>query len=179
MKGDDMEKTMDMKTNCKTCRTHLADLLLDESYAAAHPEIAVHMSACAECRAELEELQATVALLDSWTAPEPSAYFDTKLHARLREAQAAGPEGLWGRMRSFLMFSTGRRLRPAMAGALALLLVLGGGGTLVGIYQQPPVATQVSPTVNDLKILDNNAQALQQMDQLLDSSDDSSAPPTT
>jgi hypothetical protein len=38
---------------------------------------------------------------------------------------------------------------------------------------------QASPTVNDLKILDNNAQALQQMDQLLDSSDDSSGPPSS
>jgi hypothetical protein len=36
--------------------------------------------------------------------------------------------------------------------------------------------------VNDLKILDNNAQALQQMDQLLDpnaNNDDSGDPPTT
>jgi hypothetical protein len=39
-----------------------------------------------------------------------------------------------------------------------------------------------SPTVNDLKILDNNAQAIQQMDQLLDDSasskDDNSGPPS-
>jgi hypothetical protein len=40
------------------------------------------------------------------------------------------------------------------------------------------VAVQASPTVNDLKILDNNAKALQQMDQLLDSSDDSGPPST-
>lgn len=174
-----MKEKMNLTINCKTCRTHLADLLLDESYARAHPEIAMHMAACVECRTELEELQSTFALLDSWTAPEPSAYFDTKLHARLREAQASAPEGLWDRVRSFLMFSTGRGLRPAVAGALALVLVLGGGGTLAGIYRHAGGATQTSPTVNDLKILDNNAQALQQMDQLLDSSDDNSASPTT
>jgi anti-sigma factor RsiW len=173
-------KKMDRKTDCKTCRTALADLLLDESYAAAHPEVAEHMAACAECRRELEELQATFALLDSWTAPEPSAYFDGKLHARLREAQAAEPEGFWSRTRAFLMYSTGHRLRPALAGALVVAVMLAGGGTFAGLYQHnTPVAVQASPTVNDLKILDNNASALQQMDQLLDSSDDNSGPPST
>jgi hypothetical protein len=174
-----MKNEMDLKTDCLTCRTHLADLLLDESYVSAHPEVAEHMADCVECRTELEELQSTFTLLDTWTAPEPSAYFDAKLHALLRDAQASAPEGLWDRMRSFLLFSTGRRLRPAMAGALAFVLVLGGGGTFVGLYQHPAVAAHASPTVNDLKILDNNAQALQQMDQLLDSSDDDSGPPTT
>jgi anti-sigma factor RsiW len=172
-----METKMELKTNCKTCRTHLADLLLDESYAAAHADMAEHLAGCEECRTELAELKATFALLDSWTVPEPSAYFDSKLHARLREAQAAAPEGLWSRVRSFVAFSTGRGLRPAMAGALALVLVLGGGGTLINIYR--PVAAQPSAAVNDLKILDNNAQAIQQMDQLLDASDDGTAPPTT
>ena len=175
-----MGKKMEWKTDCCTCRTLLADLLLDESYASAHPEIAAHMAACAECRTELEELQATVALLGEWTVPEPSAYFDVKLRARLREAQALEPEGLWSRIRSFLLFSTGRRLRPALAGTLVVAVVLGGGGTIAGLYERTAaVAVQASPAVNDLNVLDNNAQALQQMDQLLDSSDDSSAPPTT
>jgi hypothetical protein len=45
---------------------------------------------------------------------------------------------------------------------------------------QPTQTVAPSATVNDLKILDNNSQALQQMDQLLDSSgDDSSAPPAS
>jgi hypothetical protein len=78
------------------------------------------------------------------------------------------------------MYSTGHRLRPVLAAALVLAVVLGGGGTFAGLYEHSStVAVQASPTVNDLKILDNNAQALQQMDQLLDSSDDSSAPPST
>jgi anti-sigma factor RsiW len=174
-----MKETMELKISCKTCRSHLADLLLDESYASAHPETAAHMATCEGCRTEWDELQATYALLDSWTAPEPSAYFDARLHARLREARESAPEGLWGRMRSFVLFSTGRGLRPALAGALALVLVLGGGGTLAGVYRDAGATSQTSPTVNDLKILDNNAQALQQMDQLLDSSDDNSASSTT
>jgi anti-sigma factor RsiW len=167
-------KKMEMKTDCKTCRTSLADLLLDESYAAAHPEVAEHMAACAECRTELEELQATFALLDEWKAPEPSPYFDTKLHARLREAQASEPEGFWSRTRAFLTYSTGHRLRPALAGMMVVAVML------AGLYQHStPIAVQASPTVNDLKLLDNNAQAVQQMDQLLDGSDDSSGPPSS
>ena len=173
-------KKMDMKADCKTCRTSLADLLLDESYAAAHPEVAEHMAACAECRRELEELQATFALLDEWKAPEPSPYFDTKLHARLREAQVSEPEGFWSRARSFLTYSTGHRLRPVLAGVMVVAVMLAGGGTVAGIYQHSgTVAVQASPTVNDLKLLDNNAQAVQQMDQLLDASDDSSGPPSS
>ena len=56
----------------------------------------------------------------SWKAPEPSPYFDVKLHARLREAQASEPEGFWSRTRAFLMYSTGHRLRPALAGAMVV-----------------------------------------------------------
>jgi anti-sigma factor RsiW len=173
-------KKIDMKTDCKTCRTHLADLLLDPSYAAAHPEVAEHIAACAECRTELEELQATFALLDEWRAPEPSPYFDTKLRARLREAQAAAPEGFWSRTRAFLTYSTGHRLRPALAGVMVVAVMLAGGGTFAGLYEHSgTVAVQASPTVNDLKLLDNNAQAVQQMNQLLDGSDDSSGPPSS
>jgi anti-sigma factor RsiW len=172
-------KKIDMTIDCKTCRTALADLLLDESYAAVHPEVAKHMAACAECRTELEELQATFALLDDWKAPEPSAYFDTKLHARLREAQASEPEGFWARTRAFLTYSTGHRLRPALAGALVVAVMLAGGGTFAGLYEHNTSVTQDSPTVNDLKLLDNNAQAVQQMNQLLDASDDGSGPPSS
>ena len=171
-----MSNEMKRKTDCKSCREHLADLLLDEKYAAAHPELGAHLAACGECSAELAELKATFAVLDHWEAPEPSPYFDTRLRARLREAAAAEPEGLWERMRSFLMFSTGRKLRPALAGALALVMLAGGGSLFLFQPTTDPVAA--SPTVNDLKILDNNSQALQQMDQLLDSSgDDNGAPP--
>jgi anti-sigma factor RsiW len=174
-----MKKT-EMKTDCKTCRNALANLLLDESYAAAHPEVAEHMAACADCRTELEELQATFTLLDDWTAPEPSAYFDSKLHAKLREAQSSQPEGFWARTRAFLMYSTGHKLRPALAGALVVAVMLAGGGTFAGLYEyNSGAAVQASPTVDDLKILDNNAQAVQQMDQLLDPSDDGSGPPTS
>ena len=173
-------KTTTNITDCKTCSTHMPDLLLDESFLAAHPEMTAHLASCTDCAKELTELRATFDLLDTWTAPEPSAYFDSKLHARLREAEAAQPEGFWERTRSFLLFSTGRGLRPALAGALAFAMLIGGGSFGLYLQHQTPPA---SATVNALKILDNNDQALQQMDQLLDdsgsSADDSANPPTT
>jgi len=169
--------------DCTKCREHLAELLLDDAYAASRPEFAEHMKGCEGCAAELAQLRATFAVLDSWTAPELTPYFDAKMHVRLREELAAPPAGLWERMRSFMIFSTGRAMRPMMAGALALLMVAGGGGVVLGVYQpQPVVPAAASPAVNDLRILDRNAQALQQMDQLLDEpagADEGAAPPTT
>jgi anti-sigma factor RsiW len=175
---------MKMINDCKTCRAVLPDLLLDREYAAAHPELAEHMTGCAACRTELAELRSTFDLLDSWKAPEPSPYFDAKLHVRLREAAAAAPAPLWERVRTFFQFSTNLQMRSALAGALGFAMLV-GGGTLAGVYehQGTTVNPAASATVNDLKIMDTNAQAIQQMDQLLDdsgsSSDDNNAPPTT
>jgi predicted anti-sigma-YlaC factor YlaD len=175
-----------MKTihDCKTCREALPDLLLDGAYAASHPAAAQHMSDCAACRTEFAELRATFNLLDGWKAPEPSPYFDARLHVRLRETAAAAPEGLWERARAFFLFSTKLSMRPALAGALGFALLL-GGGAVAGIHEHEAATVNqaASPAVNDLKIMDNNAQALQQMDQLLDDSgpktNNSGAPPVT
>ena len=170
---------MNSMINCKTCQTHLPDLLLDEQFAATRPDIASHLKSCAPCAAELSELRATFALMDDWTAPEPSPYFDSRVRARVREAAAAQPEGLFERLHAFLMFSTGRQFRPALSVALMLLLLI-GGGTFAGFYEHSNHGRQAaSATVNDLKILDNNAQALQQMDQFLDTGDDSADPQGT
>jgi hypothetical protein len=175
---------MKNEMDCKTCRSALPDLLLDREYAAARPEMGRHLSQCAECRIEFTELKATFALLDEWEAPEVSPYFDAKLHVRLREAVEAKPEGMWERMRSFVTFSTGRVLRPVMAGTLGLAMMLSGATALL-LHQHSSVASPdpTSATVDDLKIMNNNAQAFQQMDQLLDepaqNTDNSGGPPTT
>ena len=69
---DDDDDGNTMK-DCKTCRAALPDLLLDPAYAAEHVEVAGHLKACGECRTELENLRATMNLMDEWTAPDPSA----------------------------------------------------------------------------------------------------------
>jgi hypothetical protein len=166
--------------SCKDCQSVFLDLLLEPG-APAHAVARSHIESCAECRQEFKSLEATFALLDTWKAPEPSPYFDQKLAVRLREEQALAPAGWFERLKSRLLFNTGRQFRPALAGALALLLVVGGGtfADVSGFLHPKP---QTSATVEDLQILEKNDQALQTMDQLLQdvgSADDAGAPPSS
>src|ERR1700760_172169 len=167
--------TENTTTTCKEVQERLSDLFVD--LASVPAPVEAHVATCTVCRGELGSLIKTFEALDAWTAPDPSPYFDTRMQALIREAQAAKPEGFFERMRSFLLFSTGRQLRPMVAGALALVLVA-SGGSFLGIHGLPGQSAQMSATVNDLKVLDNNAQAIQQMDQLLDDNDDQD-PPTS
>ena len=164
--------------NCKDCQSVFLDLLLDPG-APANSAARSHIESCAACKKEFQSLKATLALLDTWTVPDPSPYFDQKLAVRVREEQALAPAGWFERMRSRLLFNTGRQFRPALAGALALVLVV-GGGTFAGVSGMHHPAPQISATVQDLQILDKNDQALQTMEQLLQdsgSADDTSGSP--
>ncbi len=152
--------------NCQHCRNSLPDLLLDAT-AASSAATRAHLESCAACNEEFMALQATFDLLDEWHAPEPSPYFDQKLAVRLREEQAAPAAGWFERLRSRLLFNTGRQFRPALVTALAFVLVV-GGGTIADLSGFPPRShDQASAAINDLQILDKNEQALQTMDQLL------------
>ena len=159
--------------NCRDCQSVLPNLLLDPA-ALGNDVAREHIRSCAACHEEFASLEATFAVLDTWTAPEPSAYFDQKLAVRLREEQAMAPAGWLERMRNRLLFNTGRQFRPALAGALALVLVIGGGTVVNFTNFSHSGKTEVSATVEDLQLLDRNDQALQTMDQLLqeDSSTD-------
>ncbi|MDE1178466.1 MAG: hypothetical protein PW789_17980 [Edaphobacter sp.] len=157
---------------CRDCKSVLPDLLLDPA-SPSNTAAQAHVDSCSECRAELNELQATFALLDEWTAPEPSAYFDQKLAVRLREEQTASPAGWFERLRSRLLFNTGRQFRPAFAAALAVVLLI-GGGTIADLHMHTS-APATSAAITDLQVFDKNDQALQTMDQLVQdegSSDD-------
>jgi hypothetical protein len=163
---------------CKDYQSAILDLLLDPS-APSNASARAHVESCADCSREFQAMQETFALLDSWHAPEPSAYFDQKLAVRLREEQSLAPAGWFERLKSRFLFNTGRQLRPALAGGLALILLV-GGGTFADLSRTNHVATQASATVQDLQILDKNDQAFQTMDQLLQddsSTDDTTTPP--
>jgi hypothetical protein len=167
--------------NCKDCQIALPDLLLDPAGPVAK-STQLHLDTCPSCKEEFQSLQATFNLLDAWEAPEPSVYFDQKLAVRLREEQSAPPETWFERLRDRILFNTGRQFRPALTGALALALLV-GGGTAANVFSHssaPHFGGGASATVNDLQILDKNAQALQTMDQLLqDDSDETATPPLT
>ncbi len=132
--------------NCKDIRELMPDLAAGLS--AATPEVNDHIHSCAGCTEKLNEFRQTMALLDEWQAPEPSPYFDTRLHARLREEAAKQPVGWLHWVR-----------KPAFALSLALAMVVG-----VTLFQndggKPPVdaspVAEIGTPVGDLQALDKN-----------------------
>lgn len=137
---------------CTEIRELLPDLAA--GFASAPPGLNDHLRSCADCTGKLEEFRKTMALLDEWQAPEPSPYFDTRLHARLRE-EAAKPQRAW-----FAWLG-----RPVVAVSLAVALVAG-----VSLYEvqrlyhvdKPQLAqnqnqpVQPGTAVGDLQALDKN-----------------------
>jgi anti-sigma factor RsiW len=152
---------------------HLADMLLDPT--AVPAKVRDHVEQCAHCQNELAELQATMALLDSWESPEPSPYFLTRMDARMREERQAAPAGWLDRLRARFTYGPSMHVRPLAAMAMALLLLLGGGGYL-GVTDpdhnpKTPIVNQA--VVSDLQTLDNNSQVLDQMEAMSGNPDDS------
>ena len=149
---------------CRKVKPHLANLLFEPELVPA--DVRDHLEDCATCSEELATLEATMNLMDEWKAPEPSPYFDSKLAVRLREEQRAEPAGLIERMRARVLFGNNMHLRPIAVGALALLIIIGGGtyAGLMSSHSASPV--KASATVEDLKSLDDNAQVFQQLSSL-------------
>jgi hypothetical protein len=156
-------------TNCKMVDEKLADLLLDAH--AVPAKVKAHVAECTDCQDELQKLQATMQLLDTWEVPEPSPYFLTRLGAKMREERQAAPAG-WlargvARIRATITYGPGLHVRPLAAMALTVMLLL-GGGTYLGVtdWMQPVQPTPLAATVHDLQTLDSNAQVLDQMESL-------------
>jgi hypothetical protein len=149
---------------CRNIKSKMPDLLLAPE--AVAPEVRAHVERCAECARELRTLQATMAAMDGWEAPEVSPYFDGRMAALLREEQRAEPAGWFERMRARLMFGEKVNLRPLAAAALALVVAVGGGMYGVLSDHAAPPAQAASPVIRDLQSLDENAQVFQQLNSL-------------
>ncbi len=119
-----------------------------------------------------QAMQQMMLLLDEWKAPEPSPWFDARMMARFREEQQRSPEGLFARVRDRWLFNRQATMKPLMVGAMALLVMAGGGSYWQLSHLHAAHQAIVSATVQDLQVLDSNDQTLQQMDQLLDEDDD-------
>jgi len=111
-----------------------------------------HFESCAACAEQLKAMRATMTLLDDWHAPEPSPYFDVRLHARLRE-EMARPQAGWA-----AWFR-----RPVLAAALTVLIGIGVGLLFTrssGIYQREQTSVNEMPApgsaVSDLQSLETN-----------------------
>jgi anti-sigma factor RsiW len=133
---------------CNEIRELLPDLAA--GLVVVEPEVNNHLRSCSDCAGTLAEFQKTMALLDEWVAPEPSPYFDTRLHARLREEAAKQPSSWLLRLR-----------RPALAMSLAAIVAV--GATVVRFEQKklsnrpgPIAAVDPGTAVGDLQALDQN-----------------------
>jgi hypothetical protein len=155
---------------CPEIKNNLAEVVYESR--PLPDEIRNHLAKCAGCTAELAEMEATWKLLDEWQAPEPSAFFDAKLYARLRTEQATAPASLFERAKAWLLYSTNLQMRPVAAGALAMMLAVGGG--TFALLDHETAAPQTSATVRDLQSYDGNAQLFQQLN-ALDGDEDNGA----
>src|SRR5580698_2425336 len=155
---------------CPEMNKNMADLFLESR--PLSDEARKHIAECAGCADEMAAMEKTWKLLDQWQAPEPSAFFDAKLYARLRTEQTTAPASFFERAKAWLLYSSNLQMRQIGAGALATVLVVGGGTfALVGYQQQAP-SPQTSATVRDLQSDDGNAQLFQQLN-ALDGDEDS------
>lgn len=155
---------------CDGIETKLADMLLAPESVPA--EVASHVAACAACNRELNELRATMALMDSWKTPEPNPYFMTQFNARLAEERKAAPAGWFERLRARYLFGPQLHARPLAAMALTVVLLLGGGTYLsLSSGDQPVAPPPQAAVVHDLQVLDNNSQVLDQLESMSTSDD--------
>jgi hypothetical protein len=161
-----MESTMN---KCTGMGTKLADMLLDPESAPA--KVKTHVAECDSCRKELEELRATMTVLDSWTAPEPSPYFLTRLNARMREERESPRQGWFERLRARFVYGPSTHTKPLAAMALSVMLLIGGGAYLgIANLEQQQAPNSEAAVVRDLQTLDNNAQLLDQLESISENS---------
>lgn len=146
--------------NCQKVNSKLADLLLDPK--SVPVELRRHVEECSGCGHELAELRATMGLLDEWAVPEANPFFDSKLLTRLRTEEQAGSAGFWERWKARLTYGSNLRMQPLMAGALGVIVLIGGGAYADLSWQAHH--TEESAAVRDLQSLDGNAQVFQQLD---------------
>jgi predicted anti-sigma-YlaC factor YlaD len=141
---------------CNEIRELLPDLAAGMD--ASTSEAKTHIDSCSACATHLRELRETMALMDEWQAPEPSAYFDTRMQARLRE-EMARPQASWLRWLR----------QPAWAMSLAAMLFAGALSIGIGskayfveteaISTAPPalgLPVQPGTAVGDLQALEKN-----------------------
>ncbi len=142
-------------------------------------EAQAHLAECSDCRQQLTELRETMALLDTWEAPEPNPYFLTRLNARLDEEREAAPASWLEKVRARLVYGSQwslRSMRPVAAMAMTLVLLVSGGvyfnSNDAGHQPTPENQPNQAAVVHDLQTLDTNAQLLDQLETLSNQNSD-------
>lgn len=161
---------------CKDLRDEIFEAAL--SGTAPGDKAKAHLSACAACENEFESLRSTMNVLDTWTAPEPSPYFDVRLRARLREVQEHSQPGVVARWLEKIGL---RQLtwKPLTAAAFTMIMAVGGGLYVVNspTHGRSGKATlQAACPVVDLQALDKNQQVLNELQDLDEDSSNNTQP---
>ena len=156
----------------------LKDEIFEAALSGATPgeSVKAHIFACDACEKEFQSLRSTMNVLDTWTAPEPSPYFDVRLQARLREVKEQ-PQGIFAQWMEKIGI---HRLswKPVAASVFALVMAVGVFVEMPGIgHTRKPVVQAACPVV-DLQALDKNQQVLNELQDLDDdgSNDNSQVP---
>ena len=144
----------------------LKDEIFEAALAGGAPgdNVKAHMSACAACEGEFQSLRSTMNVLDTWTAPEPSPYFDVRLQARLRDLKEH-PKGFFTQWMEKIGIHQ-LTWKPVAASVFALVMA-------VGVYMELPMrkqapVVQAACPVTDLQALDKNQQVLTELQDLDD-----------
>ncbi|MDE3202149.1 MAG: hypothetical protein KGN79_14635 [Acidobacteriota bacterium] len=157
---------------CTGMEAKLAEMLLAPETVPA--KVQTHVDGCAECQRELEELRATMALMDEWKAPEPNPYFMTQFEARMSEERRAPRAGWLERLHARWTYNPHLQSRPLAALALTVMMLLGGGAYLgLSSWEQPKAPAKDAAVVHDLQTLENNAQLLDQLESITDNDNSS------
>ena len=118
------------------------DLLLDYCShsldAKAAKEVEAHLDACAQCKAWTDAHMRTWSLLDDWQAAPISPDFERKVRERIALLEEHTPS----RWRSAWQSFAARGLKPALATALVVVLLLAG---LLFVRSRPAPA---QPTID-------------------------------
>lgn len=144
---------------CKELKEEIFEAAL--SGGAPGDNVKTHMSTCAACEEEFQSLRSTMNVLDNWTTPEPSPYFDVRLQARLRDLKEH-PQGFLAQWIEKIGIHQ-LTWKPVAASVFALVMA-------VGVYMelpqtQAPVVQAACPVV-DLQALDKNQQVLSELQDL-------------
>lgn len=152
---------------CKDLKDEIFEAALSGS--APGDNVKAHMASCSVCEQEFESLRSTMNVLDTWTTPEPSQYFDVRLRARLREVKEQEQHGVVARWLEKV--GIGRlSWKPLTAAAFTMVMAVAGGVYVAesthGGSRQPVV--QAACPVVDLQALDQNQQVLSALQDLDD-----------
>jgi anti-sigma factor RsiW len=142
--------------NCDQVRELLPDLAAGTG--TTTEEVEQHLGACSGCAAKLQGFRQTMSLLDEWHAPEPSAYFDTRLSARLREEMACPAAGWlqWFRQPAFALSMAAALLAGAFVFSNRAVLFPGPEETLAINVPVPGLPALPGTAVGDLQALEKN-----------------------